>query len=355
MNKKISIIVPVYSNLFLKECILSLMAQTYSNLEFIFVLDGQRDNSKEIVQEFQRNDNRIKIFIEPNLGVANARNIGLLNASGDFISFVDSDDLIDSKMCEKLAGEFRKNKEIDLICFGLDIFGDENVGDKAKDCKYYDIKFDGIKKFEASLFSKIDGSVCNKIFKKDIIIQNNIKFPFGLRYEDCAFCIKYLSVCRNLFFIKDKFYKYRRRQNSTMAKTFAGCDFALEHLFILDDIFQFFIKNEKFEEFFDVFVEFFVSFFYFSLNYSTIEKRIEVLNSANYLAHKFFIGRKIENKLINCLLNKDFEAIFEKDLKFYQKIFSLSNNYSILTNEKEKYLYFLGKKFLLKKKKEVLF
>ena len=102
-NKLVSIIVPVYNVAdYLERCVESLVLQTYTNLEIILVDDGSTDKSGEICEELARSDERIHVFHKKNGGLSDARNYGIEHCSGEFITFVDSDDRIDLKACENL-------------------------------------------------------------------------------------------------------------------------------------------------------------------------------------------------------------------------------------------------------------
>ena len=101
MNK-VSIIIPVYKAApYLQKCIETVLHQTYSNIEVILINDGSKDNSLEICKEYAAVDNRIKVFDIPNGGVSNARNMGIENATGDYLMFVDADDWLSEDAIEK--------------------------------------------------------------------------------------------------------------------------------------------------------------------------------------------------------------------------------------------------------------
>lgn len=116
--KKVSVIIPVYdASKYLNYCIDSLQNQTYTNLELIFVNDGSKDNSLEILKKAQENDKRIKIINQKNLGVASARNNGLQAATGSFVMFMDNDDKIDSDYIELLVNKI-ENDMMDIVITG---------------------------------------------------------------------------------------------------------------------------------------------------------------------------------------------------------------------------------------------
>ena len=108
-QNKVSIIIPVYNvEKYLRRCLDSVIVQTYTDLEIILVNDGSKDNSLSICEEYRDNDNRIQIIDKPNGGLSSARNVGLNVASGQYISFVDSDDYIDNRMIETMLNVVKK-------------------------------------------------------------------------------------------------------------------------------------------------------------------------------------------------------------------------------------------------------
>ncbi|HRR50123.1 MAG TPA: glycosyltransferase family A protein, partial [Bacteroidales bacterium] len=95
-NPKVSVIIPVYNSAdYLKETLLSVISQTLRDTEIIVVNDGSTDKSEEIIESYQKGDSRIKYLFQPNQGQSIARNVGLDNATGDFVYFMDSDDLLE--------------------------------------------------------------------------------------------------------------------------------------------------------------------------------------------------------------------------------------------------------------------
>ena len=116
---KISIIVPVYNvEKYLKECLDSLINQTLEDIEIICINDGSTDNSLAILEEYQKKDSRIKVFSQRNQGVSAARNLGIEKATGEYLTFLDSDDRLELNTCEILYKEtIAKNS--DFLFFGL--------------------------------------------------------------------------------------------------------------------------------------------------------------------------------------------------------------------------------------------
>ena len=117
MKDKISIIVPVYNvEKYLSECLDSIINQSYKNIEIILINDGSTDSSLEICQKYQKNDKRIKLISQANKGLSISRNNGMKIATGKYIMFVDSDDIIHSRMIEVLYKEIKNNKCQMAVC-----------------------------------------------------------------------------------------------------------------------------------------------------------------------------------------------------------------------------------------------
>ena len=115
----ISVIIPVYKvELYLKQCVESILIQTYSNIEIILVDDGSPDSCPQICDEYARKDYRIKVIHKSNGGLSDARNVGLNGAVGQYVVFVDSDDYWLNENCLKsLVDEINRTPNIDFICF----------------------------------------------------------------------------------------------------------------------------------------------------------------------------------------------------------------------------------------------
>ena len=114
-NKLISVIVPVYNvEKYLEECLDSIQCQTYKNIEVLLVNDGSTDNSEEICERFCRQDSRFHLINQENKGLSGARNRGMSESKGEFITFVDSDDVIKEDMLEQLMEQVT-SEEIDIV------------------------------------------------------------------------------------------------------------------------------------------------------------------------------------------------------------------------------------------------
>jgi glycosyltransferase involved in cell wall biosynthesis len=116
---RISVVIPVYNSAkFLRECIESLLIQTEGDCEFIFVNDGSKDNSRDIIASYQENDSRIEIISQENQGVSVARNVGIAAAKSEFVAFVDADDTIAPEMLDTLY-RIATETGSDIVCSGF--------------------------------------------------------------------------------------------------------------------------------------------------------------------------------------------------------------------------------------------
>lgn len=227
MNRDlISVIVPVYKvEKYIERCIISILNQTYKNLEIILIDDGSPDNSGVICDDLAINDNRIKVIHKKNGGVSSARNVGLDNISKDsrYVCFVDSDDYISEKSIEYLYEGITEN-QADFCC---------NSSEK------YFIDFN-INPHKLLSFISAGGSYAPyaKLFKADIIRDNSIRYDTNLKCsEDALFIRQYLKYCSNLSLISKKVYCYNSGNEDSLSKK-GYSDFALYYVKKLDALLE---------------------------------------------------------------------------------------------------------------------
>ena len=225
MTPKLSIIVPVYNTeIYLKECLDSIINQTLKDIEIIIVNDYSPDNSEAIILEYQQKDPRIKyIKHDKNLSQSGARNTGITNATGEWITFVDSDDYVDLNTYQTMISLIDKH-QADLGIFSAVDFDD--ITKKETINPYFNCYINGLTKINYHNASKItQGVVWNKIFRYSDIIKYNITFPEHLKLEDEAFWFKYFAAVEpSAIGCNKKFYHYRQRAASTMATSDSKSD-----------------------------------------------------------------------------------------------------------------------------------
>lgn len=223
---KISVIVPVYNaEKYLKKCLDSLRFQTYHNLEIICVDDGSSDKSLEILNEYALNDNRISVLEANHAGVAAARNIGLEKASGDYISFIDSDDWVLLTLYEVFVDYLNKTDSLDIYMFNI---GSYPVGcNDVLQMTVFDLSEwrNHTDKYAIHCFKDCiipftkNVSVCNKIFNHEFLKKINVKFPEGLIYEDQYFYINTFLKASTIMINPDIFYRYRNVESGSILTT----------------------------------------------------------------------------------------------------------------------------------------
>ena len=210
---KISVIVPAYNvELWLARCINSIIRQLYPNLEIIIIDDGSSDKTWEIIQKYMELDNRVRGIHQENKGLIAVRDIGIKAASGDFIAFVDGDDSISCEMYERLINNaVRYNADISG-CGILYIFDD------GKPIKHWGTNNVQVYKQHKAINilltgNRIEPSLCNKIYKKEIIINSCVNDTI-LCNEDLI--RNYVAFSRATTIVIDDFcgYNYYRRNGS---------------------------------------------------------------------------------------------------------------------------------------------
>ena len=201
--KKVSVIIPVYNvENYLRKCLDSLVNQTLKDIEIIVVNDGTTDNSQEIINEYvKKYPKKVVSIIQENGGQGAARNTGLLHAKGEYIGYVDSDDYVEENMYEELYKK-AKEEDSDIVICGNNVVKEN-----------YELfsKEDVDKEF---LLGKM--AVWNKIYKKNIIVDNKIQFRSKVWYEDLDFTMKVYFSSKKISYIDKALYNYLLREGSTM-------------------------------------------------------------------------------------------------------------------------------------------
>lgn len=216
MNPLISVIVPVYNvEPYLRKCLDSIVNQTYKNLEIILVDDGSTDNSGIICDEYDEKDKRIKVVHQINQGVSIARNVGLDLCSGDYITFVDSDDWCELDYFEKVIQNINVYKNIDVII--TNFIRDYNNRTKLMymkgDTQILD-KFSALKSIVQCKFFGWD--VCSTFYKRKCL--NGNRFPIDIKFgEDFGFKWNVIrNINSNVLYLPLNGYHYVFRYDSSV-------------------------------------------------------------------------------------------------------------------------------------------
>ncbi|MCF0172167.1 MAG: glycosyltransferase family 2 protein [Bacteroidales bacterium] len=210
---KVSVIIPCYnSEATLSRCFETLLEQTLGEMEFLFVDDGSTDNTSAILQSFAAQDSRVKVFHQENSRQGGARNNGIMHASGEYVGFLDSDDLLSPNFYETLyAAAKRHSADIawtDLVknIFGSDIrhiqhFNEERVIDDLQ--KRFDTLGDAY-------------YVMPKIYRREFLIKGELFFPVKTRYEDLPFTAKVTYAAGKMVVLPGAEYRYVYNPRSTV-------------------------------------------------------------------------------------------------------------------------------------------
>ncbi|MBE6051522.1 MAG: glycosyltransferase family 2 protein [Clostridium sp.] len=236
---KVSIIIPAYnSEKTLKRSLDTLINQKYKEIEIIIVNDGSNDNTEVVAKSIAKDDLRIRVISIKNGGVSNARNIGIENAKGEFIAFMDSDDFMDLDMISQLMSNF--DNKVDLVCCGHKVVNDrgkvtffqEPFNMRSEKKEYY-------KAIENMKDVNCFNSVWNKIFRKSVIINNNIKMDTSLSMgEDYLFVMEYLKKCTNdIVVISKPLYNYTLSSGGLQASFESNEQLRLEQLKYLKNLY----------------------------------------------------------------------------------------------------------------------
>lgn len=209
----ISVVVPVYNAAqYLSECLESIIKQTYSDIEIICVNDGSSDNSELIIAQYMEKDARIRYFAQTNAGVSAARNLALDVATGDWVCFVDSDDIIDRNFLNNLLS-LAKDNGMSICGYTRDILSLGRKSNKTENFNNLDFIHTVIDE------SRCSPNICMMLFKNSIIQKENIRFTVGcVRNEDTEFYLKYMTYIDNVTTTDYIGYFYRDNPNSAVHK-----------------------------------------------------------------------------------------------------------------------------------------
>ena len=210
---------------YLRECVDSILAQTFTDYELLLIDDGSTDSSGAICDEYAQKDSRVRVFHKENGGVSSARNLGLDNANGEWITFVDSDDMVYEDSLGILY-ESSADDTIDFIVAGFDYYNNDKknisyttANDKFGKKKYF--KNAGITNLYENELGYWCWFMCSKLFRRSIIQQYNIRFNTTIKYsEDRLFISLYsCKILNNICFFTTPVYKYRIHRESVMGKS----------------------------------------------------------------------------------------------------------------------------------------
>lgn len=224
---KVSVIIPVFNvEKYLEECLDSILSQSLSEIEIICVNDGSIDCSLRILRKYEAQYKQLKIVDQLNQGQSVARNRALELATGKYVYFMDSDDLVVSRMLEELWEICEKN-ELDVVFFsGTSFYENSNLENKHKSFTntyyrkgYYEKVVSG-PELLAQLQDNKDYAVspCLQLIRRQLLVENNIQFCEGIIHEDNCFTFQVLINAKRAFCVNDIYFYRRVREVSVMTK-----------------------------------------------------------------------------------------------------------------------------------------
>ena len=212
---QISVIIPVYNaEKYLNRCIDSILAQSFTDFEVLLVDDGSPDGSGEICDNYIAKDSRIRVFHKQNEGVSSARNMGLDNAIGEWVTFVDADDWIEKDTLEQCI---ENSKDVEFVRFGMKSVYGENLyieDTRLENSWTYKI-------YCANVFSRQTAlGVCGGLYLRSIFTNNNIKFNPQYRLgEDWLVLMQYLKCIKIIKILNYPFYNYNKQNEISTTST----------------------------------------------------------------------------------------------------------------------------------------
>lgn len=324
MDNLFSVIIPIYNvENYVEECINSVIGQDYESIEIILINDGSKDNSQLICEKKVKEDSRIRLINKQNGGLSSARNVGLDNATGDYILFLDGDDYWDDKQALSKINLNLQSSKADIVTFGLKkMFEDTGEIEETKYVFNRETIDFRSKKNTLSYLVKNNlyiSSACNKAVKKSIIDKYNLRFEEKALSEDIEWSAKLLLYSNVIDVIESPFYIYRQRNHSiTHTLKLINIEYLVKHIETCIEL----CKNENIDyknEYMG-----YVSYQYITLlvSLNSVEEKIpsemmKIIKDYSYLLKYDLIKRVHIFNLINKFLGFSMLNLF---IKFYLKI-----------------------------------
>jgi len=337
---KVSIIIPVYNvENYLIKCINSALNQTLQEIEVIAVNDGSTDKSLEILKSFS--DDRLKIITQENQGLSGARNTAINIAKGEFLLFLDSDDYIDLEMAESMYNKAIENNLDIVICRY------NQVDDEGNSLYKSGITNDFSKEdhFKRILSAKSSSMACDKLFKRELFIENNIFFPPNLYHEDVYTIYKLFYFAQSIQVIEEAFYNWLKRDGSISKSV------SQKHI---DDIEKILLDTKGFLDKAGIFKKYEKEFIRRGVHFLFgLTDRINSSKLSNEQKNSLRINVWKIVKLFELNTENGLKNLKKIDMRLYSKM-KLKMDYA--KNQKDNVLYLLGNKIFPKgtKRREIL-
>ncbi len=236
MKSEVSVIVPAYnaeSNI--RDCVQSILSQSFNDIELIVVNDGSVDDTQSILESIKKYDSRLKIINQKNQSVGVARTNGVLSSEGSYISFVDSDDTIHKDMIQIMYKKVMKDKN-DIVVCNFDSVDEKDNIIKVHEFINIDMNFENI------LSLNINPASWNKIYKRELFFDNNIKFKSNIFCEDLASTMELFYFANKIGYINQSLYNYYINPNGASNKTTKK---NIDHIFVALETNRLFLVQHK--------------------------------------------------------------------------------------------------------------
>ena len=302
----ISIIIPCYNaEKTIKRCLESVISQTYKNIEIVIINDGSIDKTDSIIKKYI-NDNRIKYYNRSNHGIGKTRNFGIKEATGEYITFLDSDDYLPNDAIDNLYKLAQKNK-LDLVVSDYYVDNKNIKSEKIKSFPITNVKNN------PNLIFDINLAPWNKLYKKELI--ENIKFEENLKYEDAPFVIESIIKAKKIGKLDKETYYYVVNPNSETTIR----DERIFDIFKILDIIGRLVENKK--ELTEVYKTLCIRII---CNYNIQQRYQKKIKTANRFINKgFYYMKKVDPKYKHSVYFKNRsknKALIEKN-KFLTKLY----------------------------------
>ncbi|WMJ23072.1 glycosyltransferase family A protein [Paludicola sp. MB14-C6] len=232
----ITVVVPVYNtSAYLNKCLDSLLNQDFKDYEILVINDGSTDNSLEILKEYENKfSNKISLITGENRGISAVRNTGIMKSKGEYICFIDSDDYVESTYFSDLYSAITNENADVAVCDFYEWNDLENtkttrIAGEFTNCKLQD---------KPSLLFEINSSPWNKLYRKNMLLENKIEFPLNLKYEDAYFVLLALLKSNRIVKVNKPLVDYRVRENSETTNVNARVFDIFKILDLVNDAFK---------------------------------------------------------------------------------------------------------------------
>ncbi|MDO6811819.1 glycosyltransferase family 2 protein [Tenacibaculum soleae] len=241
---KYTIVIPAYNvEDYINNTIDSVLSQTYKDIEIIIINDGSTDNTISVISNYE-NHNQIKIINQKNKGVSAARNVGIKEATGDYIFFLDADDTIEPNLFEDVNVFIKKNiDKVEIVSFGYNIIKNKVIKDEMSRYEFNERVFESHFFLNSYLKKEIYQCMCSFVVKRELVIDEKIFFDEStFNGEDQEFQIKCMLKAKEVLYLSFPYFNYIVRDNSAVNSGFSEKYITLLNAFIrLDN----YVNNNK--------------------------------------------------------------------------------------------------------------